>query len=337
MLTSVIMPVYNKFKYLHESVQSIINQTHQEFELIIVDDGSDDESIKIIKTFNDPRIRLIELKENRGVSYATNVAVEAARSDYLVRMDADDLCHPQRIEKQLSFALKINADLVGCQFRTFTEEGEIHPGLLRYQKYSNTLVTPQEIIEHFTVMPTVLQGTMLLKKEILMQFPCDLSFKTAEDYEQLSRIIQSGKLVYKIPEVLYDYRYIKTSLSNTRRQEGVINGLKIKLNFIYDYFKVKDRPNKNIFIWGTKDFAGYLEEELRNEKYKAKVRAFTDFDSREWGQVKNGLPILSPDEMINRRDKDDLVITMWNIEREQIIKFLENHGWQRNINYFVFS
>lgn len=337
MLVSVIMPVYNKAENIHEAVQSILDQTYQNFELVVVDDGSTDDSVKVVKEFNDSRIRLIELEKNYGVSYATNTAIEAAKGSYILRMDADDLSHPKRIEKQLIFALRHDADVVGCQFEVFSKNESIPPGLFRYQNYSNSITNPEEIISNFTVMPTVSQGTMLVKKKILKQFPFNTSYTTAEDYEQLGRILKAKKAVYKLSEILYKYRYVKNSLSNIRSKEGVINGLKIKLDFVYDYYKVAERKEKNFYIWGTKEFAGYLEEELRKEKYQAVVKGFTDFDQTVWGQEKNNLPILPPDEMIKMMKNDDMVITMWNVGREDIIRYLEEHKLRRNVDYYVFS
>lgn len=337
MLVSIIMPVYNKAEHIRESIQSILAQTYQNFELIVVDDGSTDDSVNMIKEVRDRRLRLIELKENHGVSYATNIAVDVARGLYILRMDADDLSYPQRLEKQLAFALKHKADVVGCRFEVFSEDENLPPGLIRYQNYSNSVVTPEDIVSNFTVMPTVTQGTMLVKKEILKQFPYNTKYITAEDYEQLGRILKAKKAVYKLPEVLYRYRYVKNSLSNTYGNKGVIYGIRIKLDFIYDYYKVAEREEKNFFIWGTREFAGYLEEELRKDKYHAVVKGFTDFDQTVWGGQKNNLPIISPDKMMEIMEKDDMVITMWNIDREKIVQYLEEHGLTRNINFFVFS
>ena len=331
------MPVYNEAENIREAIQSILDQTYQNFELVVVDDGSTDNSVKVIKEFRDSRIRLIELKKNHGVSYAANIAVEAARGSYILRMDADDISHPKRLEKQLDYAIRHKADVVGCKFEVFSDNDDIPPGLIRYQNYSNSIINQEDIVSNFTVMPTVLQGTILVKKKVFKQFPLDIKYKTAEDYEQLGRVIKARKRVLKIAETLYKYRYIKRSLSNTHSKEGILNGIKIKLDFIYNYYKVAERGDKSFFIWGTKEFAGYLEEELRNGKYQASVKGFIDFDSSVWGLTKNNLPIISPDEMIKTMKKDDIVITMWNIERENIIKYLEAHGLSRNINIFVFS
>lgn len=337
MLVSVIMPVYNKASFICEAIISILNQTYKNFELIIVDDGSSDRSAELVKKFNDSRIRLIQLKENHGVSYATNKALEAAKGSYILRMDADDISYPKRLEKQLDYAIRHQADVVGCKFEVFSDAGDAPPGLIRYQNYSNSIINPEDIVSNFTVMPTVLQGTMLVKKKVLEQFPFDINYNTAEDYEQLGRVLKARKRVLKIAETLYKYRYIKRSLSNTHSKDGILNGINIKLDFIYNYYKVAEKRDKCFFIWGTKEFAGYLEEELRNEKYQASVKGFIDFDSSLWGLTKNNLPIISPDEMIKTMKNDDIVITMWNIDRENIINYLEEHGLRRNISFFVLS
>lgn len=99
---SVAMSVYNGEKYVAEAVQSVLNQTYKDFELIIVDDGSTDKSVRIIESFEDTRIRLIR-QENRGLSAALNVCIKQAKGEYIARMDADDICQPDRFQLQLNY------------------------------------------------------------------------------------------------------------------------------------------------------------------------------------------------------------------------------------------
>jgi glycosyltransferase involved in cell wall biosynthesis len=97
---SVIIPVYNVEKYISATVQSVLDQTYKNFELLIVDDGSPDRSIEICQQFDDPRIRIIR-QPNRGVAAARNAGIRQAEGEYIALLDADDLWVPQKLEKHV--------------------------------------------------------------------------------------------------------------------------------------------------------------------------------------------------------------------------------------------
>lgn len=121
---SVILPVYNGEKYLRDAIDSILNQTFMDFELIIIDDGSRDDSASIIKSYQDKRIILIQ-QRNKGLSAALNVGISKSSGKYIARMDADDISLPQRLEKQISFLEKHpDIGIVGTWAIMMTEEGE---------------------------------------------------------------------------------------------------------------------------------------------------------------------------------------------------------------------
>src|SRR5690242_20811965 len=101
---SVLMPVYNAEHYLQTAVESVLNQTFKDFELVAFDDGSTDRSLSMLRAFEskDARVRVIS-RENRGYLIALNEMIALARGEYLARMDADDICRPTRFEKQVKF------------------------------------------------------------------------------------------------------------------------------------------------------------------------------------------------------------------------------------------
>lgn len=100
---SVVVPVYNKAPYLREAFASIFAQTFTDFELIAVDDRSTDDSLVMLRSFTDPRLRIIALEHNLGPAGAVQRAMDAATGTYIARMDADDLMHPQRLERQVAY------------------------------------------------------------------------------------------------------------------------------------------------------------------------------------------------------------------------------------------
>ena len=121
---SVVMPVYNAEPFLREAVASILNQTWQDFEFIIIDDGSSDNSRAILGSLQDPRLRLV-FCEHAGFLPTLTRAVYEARGDWIARMDADDICHPERLERQLDF-LHSHPEcvFVGCTYGLITPNGK---------------------------------------------------------------------------------------------------------------------------------------------------------------------------------------------------------------------
>lgn len=103
---TVFMPVYNSEKYLNTSIDSILNQTYKNFELLIIDDGSTDSSMDIINSYNDTRIKVIKNNENKGLPYTRNLGLNLSTGDYIAIMDSDDISYPNRLEKQVDFLEK---------------------------------------------------------------------------------------------------------------------------------------------------------------------------------------------------------------------------------------
>ena len=104
-LVSVVMPVYNGEKWLGEAIESILAQTFADFELLIVDDGSRDNSAKIIRVYEqrDPRIRFFQLERNSGTAFARNYCIKAANGTFVTYLDCDDISLPERLRKQVDF------------------------------------------------------------------------------------------------------------------------------------------------------------------------------------------------------------------------------------------
>ena len=117
---SIVMPVYNCENYLHEAIKSILEQTYTDFEFIIINDGSEDNSEDIILSYADPRIIYIKNDKNMKIVKTLNKGISLSRGKYIARMDADDICYRDRLEKQLSFMEKHkDIDLCGSYAQNF--------------------------------------------------------------------------------------------------------------------------------------------------------------------------------------------------------------------------
>ena len=167
-LISIILPVFNAQKTLQRAINSIIKQTYPVWELIIVNDGSTDDSISIIKNINDKRVKKIFLKKNKGLVYCLNLGVSLSKGIYVARMDADDISLPERLFRQLQF-LKYNIiyDLVGSQLYVFDDDTksimDIHPK--NEKKYLSKIYYFSYDIPH----PTWMARTAWIKKYLYQE------------------------------------------------------------------------------------------------------------------------------------------------------------------------
>ena len=114
-MISIILPMYNRAATLRRCVESVLAQTCADWELIAVDDGSVDESVRVVEAFGDARIRLLRHERNRGPSAARNTAIEAAHGEYLALLDSDDEWLPTKLEKQIARLRVGDCELCGCE------------------------------------------------------------------------------------------------------------------------------------------------------------------------------------------------------------------------------
>jgi glycosyltransferase involved in cell wall biosynthesis len=211
MMLTVTLPVYNAMPYLPAAVESVLGQSYRDFDFLIIDDGSTDGSADYLRSLRDPRIKLT-VRENRGLGTTLNELFRNSRTEFVARMDADDICEPQRLEKQVAF-LRDHDDVVmlgsGIAFivgdcivegvRPLTEHSEIRQRLLQKR-------------------PGVGHPTIIVKRKAWeavggYRFP-----GAGEDLDFCLRLCDIGR-VANIPEALYRYRLCKESLTFHTRDE----------------------------------------------------------------------------------------------------------------------
>ena len=208
-LVSILMPVYNCAPFLKSAIESILNQTYKNIELVIIDDGSTDTSLKIIKHYSciDNRIRFVS-RENKGLVNTINEMVTLAKGDYIARMDGDDISLPTRIEKQLKkITSEKNVLLVGCWIELFGDRSETW----HYRRTNDE----SRAISLFARC-CLTHASFLAHKSLFLKYPFNRDNTHLEDLDFLNRVIrgESGKIL-AIPEALYLYRIHDNSVCNT--------------------------------------------------------------------------------------------------------------------------
>lgn len=224
-IVSVITSVYNGETYLREAIDSILNQTYTHFEFIIINDGSTDRSLEIIKSYTDSRIKLINNDGNKGLIYSLNKGIEMAKGTYIARMDADDISMPERFEKQVKF-LENNFAIDICtsdyiQFSAFKERKNI--GLSNHD----------EIVSFLLFNSSLIHPTLLFRKTVFDSDKVwfDKNYIHAEDYELWTRLLLKHQ-VGKVPLMLFKYRLHDKQITSKYSKQQIQSANSIRENML---------------------------------------------------------------------------------------------------------
>ncbi|MDR3061732.1 MAG: glycosyltransferase [Dysgonamonadaceae bacterium] len=207
---SILLPVYNAASFLAESIASILNQSFEDFELIILNDGSKDGSKEIIFAFTDARIRYVENETNLGLIKTLNKGIEICTGEYIIRMDADDICAPERIEKQIRFLEKHpDIGLCGTWAYVIDNKGVVTGKIIN--QTSSSFISISLLFSAPLIHPSVCFRSSLLKQHPYHEVP------VAEDYDLWCRLNEYTKIA-NIPDFLLYYRWHDTNISREKQQ-----------------------------------------------------------------------------------------------------------------------
>ncbi len=208
---TVLMSVYNGEKYLNEAIDSILEQTFKDFEFFIINDGSVDRTADILKSYKDPRIKIINNKNNIGLTKSLNKGLKIAKGEYIARMDADDVSMPNRLIKQVDF-LDRNLDvaIVGTNYFRINEKGDIVQEINRKRK-------DIDIKNNLSKGNQLGHGTLMFRKDCVEKIGFyRATFKYSQDYDLVLRFSDKYKLA-NIPELLYKWRINSHSVSVSKK------------------------------------------------------------------------------------------------------------------------
>jgi len=210
---SVIMPAYNSEKYIGTAIESILNQTYKDFEFIIVNDCSTDNTLQTIQSYSkkDRRIKVIDSKVNLKVGKAGNKALQEAKGDYIVRLDSDDWSYPERIEKQVKY-MDEHPDIV-----LSSGNMEICDEKLNVKNRSNLPTQPEEIMRVLLQYNPTVHSAMIYKRKEALELG-GYSLDAAEDYMLVIDMSSKGKLG-NLDDILVKYRVSNNSVSSQKAKD----------------------------------------------------------------------------------------------------------------------
>ena len=207
-LVSIIMPNYNGSKFLNDAIKSVIDQTYPNWELIIVDDCSTDNSLEIIKQFNDSRIRVIENKENSGAAVSRNNAIEVADGRWIAFLDSDDLWISEKLEKQIKY---MHDNEVFFSYTDYHVIDETNKVITTFRPHLD-VCTYGDILKHnYIGCLTVIYDSDKLGKVFM---PVDAIKR--EDFACWLSILKNGVQAYCLHESLAQYKVHSNSVSSNK-------------------------------------------------------------------------------------------------------------------------
>ena len=255
-LVSVILPNYNGESYIYQSIESILNQSYSNFEFLIIDDGSTDNSIELIKRFKDKRIILIENKANLKLIKTLNIGFKLAKGKYIARMDSDDIAHNERFKKQVEFLEKnLEISVLGTGFEVIDNPDK----KILYEK-NNIDIKWKQLYECHILHPSV-----MLRRSTFIEnnYFFDKNYEHCEDYELWTRVSKKHQLANLNENLMY-YREWEDNISHKHKNTQEKNSIIVR---------------KNIFKWiGAEldELEINLFRELSYQNYSSKINIVKD-------------------------------------------------------------
>jgi GT2 family glycosyltransferase len=211
---SVLIPAYNAERYVLQSVQSVLAQTYEDFELIVVNDASTDRTLEILSSIRDHRLLVLDNPRNLGIVGSLNRAMSEASGRYIARLDADDLCMPTRFARQVAFLDRNPRTMVVCTEQSVLERGQV--------RFSRQQADPDPKVLQWMlhVSNPIGHPSTMFRAEVVTELGAYLreEFKYAEDFDFLHRVLRLGEIA-ALPDYLTIYRQHDQNLTRTRRDE----------------------------------------------------------------------------------------------------------------------
>jgi glycosyltransferase involved in cell wall biosynthesis len=265
---SVLLPCYNAAAFLTAALDSILEQTHKDFEVIAIDDGSQDMTASILQesAARDTRIRLIRNDGNRGLIYSLNAGVRLARGALIARMDADDIAEPERLQHQLHyFARHPETQILSTDVTYITDNGSLlyNPQPYRFSDAVLRFLT-------FFVNP-ICHPTVMGRRETFERFPYADDAVHSEDYELWNRMIAAGVVIRNLPQRLLRFRPNLGSVSSRNQERQTEVFLRAGAGAIRDYFDITVEPPVHRILTARMTHRG-----VRGSDLKSALRLFHD-------------------------------------------------------------
>ena len=291
---SILLPCYNASSTLEEALSSLADQTYPHFEVICVNDGSTDDTAVILEAWRQRDPRFVVLNNgHEGIIAAANRGLQNCRAPIVVRMDADDRCHPERVALQRQYLLDHPDLVVVSSLVTGFPADQIGEGFSLYYEWLNSLLTQDDISREIFVESPIANPSAAYRKSWIQDAGGYQDHGWPEDYDLWLRLYLAGAKFEKIPRVLLEWREHPDRLTHLDPRYSLENFLRAKAHYLA---RGPARNSDGVFIWGAGMTGRRLSKHLVREGLP--LVAFVDPDPKKIGSTRRGKPILSSQELL---------------------------------------
>ncbi|WP_455210879.1 glycosyltransferase [Kaarinaea lacus] len=333
LLVSVVLPVRNAAHTIDECLHSVVSQTYGHFEVIVIDDGSTDESLRLIKRWcaQDRRIKCYN-QPSLGLVSALNTGLSLAKGQYIARMDADDIMLENRLQAQIDFlANHPDIDLVATQVELFPKQ-VVTPGYQKYIRWQNQCLTPQDMRDEIYVESPIAHPSVMMRRNVVVELGGYRQGEFPEDYDLWLRMINHGMRLAKVPQVLLKWRESRCRASRVDKRYQ-----KQKFDQLRSEHLARDpriHTHRPLVLWG----AG-RKTRKRVELSGIKPALWLDVDPKKIGKTYLGARVENYTwlhEQISSASKPFVLSYVTNHgARELIMSELHACGFQRGDDYLM--
>jgi len=325
---SVIIPFRDALKSIERSVKSILSQSFEDIELILVNDGSTDGSKEVIEKIKDTRLKMVNLSAG-GIVVALNEGIYSTQGKYITLMDVNDIARKDRIEKQLNFLEKNEeCDVVSSTVKYKMENSE--KNIKRYIEWSNSITSYNEIYHKRFVNSTVLHSTLMFKKDLISKYGLFEDGEFPEDYEMQLRWMNNGVKFSKINEELTDWHDDIQRLSRRHLKYNSSAAAKIKARYFNQWFTGYFNHLPDILLWGSKPAT--KQKISRLEKEGLNIAGYINTENDEsWIDDK---PVFNLNELPSR---SFIIYYVEQFDPGNIPGLLNQKGLEEGTNFLIMS
>lgn len=327
----MLLPVYNAAHTLPAALNSLLEQTYQNFEIVAVDDGSTDDSAATLAAYaeRDPRVRVLR-RPHEGVVAASQAGLLDCRGAFIARMDADDLCLPDRLARQRAVLLENpRVGVVSCKVARLAD-GDDRAGFEAYVQWLNRLMTPEDISNNIYVESPVANPSVMVRRADLLALGGYQERGWPEDYDLWLRYHQAGWQFAKVDAVLLHWRDAPTRLTRRDGRYSVENFIRARAHYLLRG-PLADR--QTLVVWG----AGQMGRRLSKHLVRGGAPLVGFVDVNKAGETLLGVPVDDPETLPDRwptLPQPLLLVAVGSNRARDIIRArLAGWGWREGATF----
>ena len=330
-VVSVVLPYRNAASTLDECLQSILVQSYTDFELLTINDRSNDESEQIVKHYRkqDKRLRVLA-SPRKGLVAALNFGLQTAKGKFIARMDADDRMRPDRLRQQVeTLELHTSWSLVACQVHLFPEQS-IQAGYQEYIRWQNQCLTPADIAADIYLESPFVHPSVTYRRADILNLGGYREGNFAEDYDLWLRMHQAGLGMAKLPEILLDWRDSPRRLSRIDPRCSQQAFAQLRAHYLAKDSRLK--RHRPLVMWGAGRKTRQRCRLLMEQGFMP--IAWVDIDPKKIGHQLHGVPVVEPAWLLQQHPKPLVLVYVRNHgAREGIQAFLAKATYQRSRDF----